>query len=121
MGKPEGEGGAISFRFRYRFEGKHTWLNLKSTTLASARKERDACQTLLKTGVDPNLERALEKERQRAAQLAEQAELAKQQAQRGLFNNLHNKHSKAHVLFVRFFFVSLRQALPRLTLLAKQS
>lgn len=80
MGKPEGDGGAISFRFRYRFEGKHTWLNLKSTTLVSARKERDACQTLLKTGVDPNLERALEKERQRAAQLAEQAELAKQQA-----------------------------------------
>ncbi len=75
--RPIADGGAISFRFRYRFEGKHTWLNLKSTTLAGARSERDECEALLKTGVDPNLERTLKKERIRQQQLDEQEALAK--------------------------------------------
>lgn len=75
--RPIADGGAISFRFRYRFEGKHTWLNLKSTTLAGARAERDECEALLKTGVDPNLERTLKKERIRQQQLDEQEALAK--------------------------------------------
>lgn len=75
--RPVADGGAISFRFRYRFEGKHTWLNLKSTTLPGARAERDECEALLKTGVDPNLERTLKKERIRQQQLDEQEALAK--------------------------------------------
>lgn len=81
-------GGAISFRFRYRFEGKHTWLNLKATTLADARDERDECEALLQTGIDPNLERTLKKERIRQQQLEEQEALAKIQARttvNGLF------------------------------------
>jgi hypothetical protein len=51
------DGGAISFRFFYRFEGKQKWLTLEATDLTSARADRDKFTTSLKTGLDPNLER----------------------------------------------------------------
>lgn len=74
------DGGAISFRVKYRIEGKQHWATLKSSTLAEARKERDALRAMVKRGIDPTLEKKLEKERQRQKQLDEQAELARQQA-----------------------------------------
>ena len=55
------DGGAVSFRLRYFFEGKYKWLSLKSAELAAARTERDAYKALLKTGVDPKLEAKLKK------------------------------------------------------------
>ncbi|AEG00122.1 tyrosine-type recombinase/integrase [Methylomonas methanica] len=74
------EGGAISFRFRYLLQGKQIWMTLKAKTLAEARKERDDYKKVAKKGVDPVTEQKLLVERARAAQLAEQAELARQQA-----------------------------------------
>lgn len=74
------DGGAVSFRFRYLAQGKQIWMTLKAKTLADARKERDDCKTIAKQGIDPVTEQKLSLERARAAQLAEQAELAKQQA-----------------------------------------
>lgn len=71
------DGGAISFRFRYRIDGKQKWLTLKSTELAAARSERDKYAKLLKTGVDPNLERTLQKERTRQLQIEEKEALTK--------------------------------------------
>jgi hypothetical protein len=83
------DGGAISFRFRYRIDGKQKWLTLKSTELAAARSERDKYAKLLKTGVDPNLERTLQKERTRQLQIEEKEALTKLNARatvRDLFN-----------------------------------
>ncbi|MFA5924798.1 MAG: Arm DNA-binding domain-containing protein [Methylococcaceae bacterium] len=74
------DGGSVTFRFCYRFEGKQKWANLKARGLADARLERDAYKLLLKTGVDPNLEKDLERERKRKQQLDEQEALAKLQA-----------------------------------------
>lgn len=74
------DGGAISFRFRYRIEGKQRWVSLKSTSLAEARTERDGYEGMLKQGIDPSTEQKLIAERNRAAQLAEKAELARLQA-----------------------------------------
>ena len=74
------DGGAVSFRFAYRIETKQRWITLKAKTLADARKERDGYKEMLKTGIDPSTEVKLITERNRAAQLAEQATLAKQQA-----------------------------------------
>ncbi|MFU8790122.1 MAG: tyrosine-type recombinase/integrase [Methylobacter sp.] len=81
------EGGAISFRFYYRFDGKQKWLTLEATNLPEARAERDAYATLLKAGIDPSLERTLQKERIRKQQLDEQAALVKLAA-RVTVNNL---------------------------------
>lgn len=78
--RPQNKGGGKSFRFRYRIDGKPRWVTLTATTLADAREERDAFKTKVKRGIDPSTEKRLEKERQRQAQLAEQAELARQQA-----------------------------------------
>jgi integrase len=75
--RPVSDGGAISFRFFYRFEGKQKWLTLEATELSSARTERDKCIRLLKQGLDPNLERKLILERTRKQQLDEQEALAK--------------------------------------------
>ena len=75
--RPISDGGAISFRFFYRFEGKQKWLTLKAADLPAARAERDTLAALLKTGVDPNLERVLQLERIRQQQLDEQEALAK--------------------------------------------
>jgi integrase len=74
------DGGAISFRLKYRVNGKQKWANLSATTLQAARKERDELKTQVKSGIDPTLERKLEQERQRQKQLEEQAELSRQQA-----------------------------------------
>jgi integrase len=71
------DGGAISFRLRYFFEGKYKWLSLKATELAEARKERDSYKLMLKDGIDPNLEAKLKKERVRKQQLDEQEALTK--------------------------------------------
>jgi len=78
--RPVTDGGAVSFRLAYRIEGKQRWATLSATTLADARKERDIFKAQVKRGIDPSTEKRLEKERQRQAQLAEQVELAKQQA-----------------------------------------
>jgi integrase len=78
--RPITDGGAVSFRLAYRIEGKQRWATLTAETLADARKERDAFKAQVKRGIDPSTEKRLEKERQRQAQLAEQAELARQQA-----------------------------------------
>lgn len=82
------DGGSVSFRLAYRFEGKQRWLTLKATTLADARLGRDQYKAILKQGIDPALEIKLISERKRAAQLAEQAEFTKKKARitvRGLF------------------------------------
>ena len=67
------DGGAISFRFRYRFNDKQKWLTLKSKKLSDARLERDTYANLLKTGVDPSLERTLQINRTKQKQINEQA------------------------------------------------
>jgi hypothetical protein len=71
------DGGAISFMLSYRFEGKQTQMTLKAKNLKDARIERDVYKALLKTGIDPNLERKLQTERIRQQQLDEQEALAK--------------------------------------------
>ena len=78
--RPIADGGGIFFRFRYRFEGKQYWLNLKASDLVEARNDRDALTQMLKDGIDPNLETKLQKERIRQQQLAEQEALAKLEA-----------------------------------------
>lgn len=78
--RAEADGGSVSFRLAYRFEGKQRWLTLKAATLADARAGRDEYKAMVKQGLDPALETKLNNERNRAAQLAEQAALAKQQA-----------------------------------------
>jgi hypothetical protein len=75
--RPVTDGGAVSFRFFYRFEGKQKWLTLKADDLPTARKERDTLTQMLKDGIDPNLETKLKKERVRKQQLDEQEALAK--------------------------------------------
>jgi len=100
------DGGAISFRFFYRFEGKQKWLTLESTELPAARNERDDCKELVKQGKDPSIERALKKERVRQQQLDEQEALAKRQARvtvNDLFirwrdTDLINRKDKAEII-----------------------
>ncbi|WP_340123844.1 tyrosine-type recombinase/integrase [Methylobacter svalbardensis] len=75
--RPAANGGGISFRLAYRFEGKLKWADLKAKALPEARTERDTLKALLKTGVDPKLEKALEKERNRQQQLDEQEAITK--------------------------------------------
>jgi len=74
------DGGAVSFRFFYRFEGKQKWLTLKADDLPAARKERDAYTQMLKGGLDPNLEIKLKDERAKQQQLDEQAAITKLKA-----------------------------------------
>ncbi|MDD2658356.1 MAG: tyrosine-type recombinase/integrase [Methylococcales bacterium] len=76
------EGGAISFMFDYRFEGKQIRMTLDEEvdSLKKARDKRAEYKELLEQGKDPRLERLLKAERKRAAQLAEQAELARLQS-----------------------------------------
>jgi integrase len=75
--RPLANGGGISFRLAYRFEGKQKWADLKAKTLSEARDERDTLKALLKTGVDPKLEKTLERERMRKQQLDEHEALTK--------------------------------------------
>ncbi|ATG90160.1 integrase [Methylomonas koyamae] len=78
--RPVAEGGAISFRFRYLNQGKQIWMTLKAKSLADARKERDSYKSMAKQGIDPVIEQKLSAERARAAQIAEEAEIARLQA-----------------------------------------
>ncbi|WP_150046554.1 tyrosine-type recombinase/integrase [Methylomonas rhizoryzae] len=79
--RPAKEGGAKSFMFDYRLNGKQCRITLvEAKTLAEARKLRDECRQLVQQGKDPRIERQLEAERNRVAQLAEQEALSKQQA-----------------------------------------
>ncbi len=103
------DGGGVVFRFRYRFDGKQQWLNLKVSDLVEARKKRDVYTQMLKEGIDPNLETKLQKERVRQQQLDEQEALARLQARvtvRDLFihwreTDLINRKDKAEI--VRMF------------------
>ena len=69
--RPIANGGGVSFRLGYRFEGKLKWADFKAKTLPDARDERDAFKALLKTGVDPKLEKNLEIARKKQQQLEE--------------------------------------------------
>ena len=75
--RPAINGGGISFRLAYRFDGKLRWADLKAKALADARAERDVYKALLKTGIDPRLEKKRTQERNRQQQLEEQEALAK--------------------------------------------
>ncbi|WP_262965164.1 tyrosine-type recombinase/integrase [Methylobacter psychrophilus] len=88
--RPITQGGAISFRFFYRIDGKQKWLTLKSAELPAARAERDTYKELIKQGKDPSLERTLELERTKQQQVKEQEAIAKLSARitvRDLFVN----------------------------------
>lgn len=74
-------GGGISFRFRSFVGGKQQWITLKASTLAEARRERDALKEQAWEGADLQLEKKLKRERQKQKQLEEQAELERQQAE----------------------------------------
>ncbi|MDD1622682.1 MAG: Arm DNA-binding domain-containing protein, partial [Methylococcaceae bacterium] len=61
------DGGAKSFMFDYRFEGKQCRITLtEAKSLPEARELRDAYKKMVKRGKDPRLERQLESERSRA-------------------------------------------------------
>lgn len=94
--RPIANGGGVSFRLAYRFDGKLKWVDLKAKKLPEARDERDTLKALLKTGVDPKLEKNLVKERNRQQQLDEQAAITKLQAR-----------STVNDLFVRWFDTDL--------------
>jgi len=91
------DGGAVSYRYYYRFEGKQYWLTIpikeqpkETSDLVKARKERDRYQDMLKKGINPALEVKLEAERNTQQQLAEQrhlAQLAARQDVAQLFNH----------------------------------
>ena len=66
------DGGSISFRYFYRIDHSQKWMTLESTTLATARAERDEYKALIKKGIDPKVERTLQKERLRIQQIEEQ-------------------------------------------------
>ena len=66
------DGGSISFRYFYRIDHSQKWMTLESTTLATARAERDDYKALIKKGIDPKVERTLQKERLRIQQIEEQ-------------------------------------------------
>ena len=78
--RPMANGGGVSFRLGYRFEGKLKWADFKAKTLPDAREERDAFKALLKTGVDPKLEKNLEIARKKQQQLEELEAFAKLKA-----------------------------------------
>jgi integrase len=78
--RPIANGGGVSFRLAYRFEGKLKWADLKAKMLVDARAERDIYKALLKDKLDPKLEIKLQEERQRKKQLEEQEALAKLKA-----------------------------------------
>lgn len=87
------DGGGVVFRFRYRFDGKQQWLNLKANDLPAARAERDNYTQMLKEGINPNLEAKLKIERAKKQQLDEQEALTKLAARvtvRDLFTRWHD-------------------------------
>lgn len=74
------DGGTISFRLKYRVDGKIKWVNLTSKSLKTARIERDELKSKIKSGINLTIEKKLEIERKRKQQLEEHAELMRQQA-----------------------------------------
>jgi hypothetical protein len=68
------DGGVV---FRFRLDGKQSWLNLKAGDLVEARAERDSYTQMLKDNIDPNLERTLQLERARQYQINEQKAITK--------------------------------------------
>ena len=78
--RPIANGGGITFRFRYRFADKQSWMNLESTTLVDARKEREKYTGFLLVGLDPMLERQLKIKRANQQQIEEQEAITKLQA-----------------------------------------
>ena len=78
--RPITNGGGVSVRIAYRFEGKLKWADFKAKTLPAAREERDVFKALLKTGVNPKLEINLEIARKKQQQLDELEALAKLEA-----------------------------------------
>jgi len=104
--RPIANGGGISFRVAYRFEKKLKWADLEAKTLPDARAERDTFQDVLKTGVDPKLERKLVKERTKQQQRDELEAITKLQARmtvRDLFvswceTDLITRKDKAEVI-----------------------
>lgn len=75
--RPIKDGGAISLRYFYRFEGKQKWLTLQTSDLVQGRKDRDIYKQMIKDGLDPSLEVKLINERNKQQQLAEQEALTK--------------------------------------------
>lgn len=93
--RPIANGGGISFRLAYRLDGKLKWIDLKAKGLSEARAERDIYKQMVKNGIDPALEKKLEKERKRKQQLEEQEALAKLAARitvSDLFYRWHDTH-----------------------------
>jgi integrase len=83
------DGGAVSFRLRYYFEGKQKWLTLEAETLSDARKEAVAQQALIKSGACPVRERQLKTASVKEQQLAAIEAITKLQARltvNGLFD-----------------------------------
>lgn len=77
------DGGAVSFRLTYRINGKQKWINVGSYPLMSlkeARVARDIHKASIVKGIDPSLEKQLEKQRQYISQIAELEENAKHNA-----------------------------------------
>ena len=74
------EGGAISFMYSHRFNGKRRQMTLNAKSLKLARVERAECEVLLKQGLDPMLERQLEIERANQQQVEEQQAITKLKA-----------------------------------------
>jgi integrase len=79
--RAESVGGGVSFRFRSFVGGKQQWITLKASTLAEARRECDALREQAWEGTDLQLEKKLERERQKQKQLEERAALERQQAE----------------------------------------
>lgn len=79
--RAKGVGGGVSFRFRSFVGGKQQWITLKASTLAEARRECDVLRERAWEGTDLQLEKKLERERQKQKQLEERAELERQQAE----------------------------------------
>jgi integrase len=79
--RAKGVGSGVSFRFRSFVGGKQQWITLKASTLAEARRECDVLRERAWEGTDLQLEKKLERERQKQKQLEERAELERQQAE----------------------------------------
>ena len=73
-------GGGVSFMYSHKLNGKRRQMTLKAKTLKEARDERDKYKALLKTGLDPILEKKLHTERLAQQQIDEQEVIVKRKA-----------------------------------------
>ncbi len=74
------DGGAVSFMYSHRFNGKKRQMTIKDKTLSEARAECVKYEAWLKAGKDPILEKKLEVERETQQQLDEQEAIIKRKA-----------------------------------------